>query len=80
MEIPLPIIILGIIGLYGLFFAVAVTKLAGRNDNPLSRWFGPKEADEAFEEDAPIAPKRVQIIPFDQQVAEVELDRDQKVS
>ena len=78
MNIPLPLIVLGAVALYGIVFLVVLSKLAGRNRGQMSL-FGQRQ-DQAPSEDLPVATKRDKIVSLDARQFEEAKKQGKKVS
>lgn len=82
MEVPLALIILGAVALYGIVFMVVLGKVAGREKDRfrfLSNIHG--QDNHANSENEPLAPQRGKIFVFDPAAEEEEEKKqDKKVS
>lgn len=81
MEIPLAIIVLGAVGLYGLVFLLVLGRVAGRENDRfgvLSRMHGQKQ--DLDETSAPLAPQRSKIFVLGSPEEEEEKNQDKMVS
>ncbi len=81
MEIPLAIIVLGAVALYGLVFLLVLGKVAGREQDRFRFLSKTRPNDQDWEEIAdPLATQRSKIVLLDSPPEEAEKDRDQMVS
>lgn len=78
MNIPLPLIVLGAVALYGIVFLVVLSKLAGRNRGQLSLL--ENKPDEVSDENLPVATRRDKIVSLDARQFEEARKQGQKVS
>ena len=81
MEIPLAIIVLGAVALYGLVFLLVLSKVAGREQDRFRFLSKIRSNDQDWEEIAdPLAAQRSKIVLLDSPAEEEQKNRDQMVS